>query len=100
MNAQFILNMDYLVPFCQKWAIREMAVFGSALRDDFRPDSDLDLLVTFTPEARWDLFDLMDMKCELEEASGRSVDLIEKDALRNPWRKREILKTCEVIYAA
>jgi len=51
-------------------------------------------------EAPWSLWDLMEMKAELEAVFGRSVDLVEKEALRNPWRKREILSTYEVIYAA
>jgi len=80
--------------------MRELSVFGSALRDDFGPNSDLDLLVSFDPEATWDLFDIVDMKEELEARLGRPVDIVQKEALRNPWRKYEILRTREVIYAA
>jgi predicted nucleotidyltransferase len=75
-------------------------LFGSALRDDFGPDSDLDFLVSFEPGLALDLDDLLRMKEELAERCGRPVDLVEKEALRNPWRKREILRTREVIYAA
>jgi hypothetical protein len=94
------LDREALAAFCQKWRIRELSIFGSALREDFGPESDLDFLVSFEPGAPWDLFDLVEMKEELETHYGRSVDLVEKEALRNPWRKREILKTREVIYAA
>lgn len=100
MNASVQLDREALAAFCQKWRIRELSIFGSALREDFGPESDLDFLVSFEPGAPWDLFDLVEMKEELETHYGRSVDLVEKEALRNPWRKREILKTREVIYAA
>jgi len=89
-----------LAAFCRKWRIRELSLFGSALREDFGPESDLDFLVSFEPEAEFDLFDLVAMKDELEARYGRPVDIVEKEALRNPWRKREILNTCEVLYVA
>ena len=100
MNPQVELDHEALASFCRKWRIRELSVFGSALRDDFGPDSDVDFLVSFEPGASWDLFDLLDMKDEMEARLGRLVDIGEKEALRNPWRKYEILKTREVIYAA
>lgn len=100
MNAAVQLDQDALTAFCHKWRIRELSLFGSALRDDFRPDSDLDFLVSFEPDATWDLFDLIAMKDELKGQYDREVDLVEKEALRNPWRKYEILRTREVIYAA
>jgi len=86
--------------FCLKWKVKELSLFGSVLRDDFRPESDIDVLVSFMPDAPWTLWDLMEMKEELEGLFGRPVDLVEKEALRNPWRKREILSTYEVLYAA
>ena len=100
MNAKVDLDMCALTAFCRKWRVRELALFGSALRDDFGPNSDLDFLVSFEAGAGWDLFDLIDMKDELEATYGRPVDLVQKEALRNPWRRREILGTCEVLYAA
>ena len=100
MNSHVQLDREALEAFCRKWRIRELSIFGSALRDDFGPESDLDFLVSFKPEASWDLFDWMDMKEDLENCFGRPVDLVAKEALRNPWRKREILGTSEVIYAA
>jgi len=99
MKPKFQLDREALAEFCRKWRIRELSIFGSALRDDFGPESDLDFLVSFEPEASWDLFDLLDMKEELETRFGRPVDLVEKEALRNPWRKYEILRTREVIHA-
>ena len=100
MNANVQLDKDALAVFCQKWRVRELSLFGSAIRDDFRPDSDLDFLVSFDPEAGWGFSDMLDMKEELEARFGRAVDLVEKEALRNPWRKYEILRTREVLYAA
>lgn len=85
--------------FCRKWKVKEFALFGSILRNDFRPDSDVDVLVTFEPDDRWSLMDLVDMREELMGVFGRSVDLVEKDAIRNPFRRHEILKTHKVIYA-
>lgn len=89
-----------LSELCRKWKVKELSLFGSILRDDFSPTSDVDVLVSFDPAAPWSLWDLMDMKEQLEALFGRSVDLVEKEALRNPWRKRRILSTYEVVYAA
>ena len=100
MNPNVQLDHAALADFCRKWRIRELSLFGSALRDDFGPESDLDFLVSFEPDAGWDLFQFVDMKDELEALLGKSVDVIEKEALRNPWRKYEILRTRDVIYAA
>lgn len=85
--------------FCRRWQVVEFSLFGSALRGDFRPDSDVDVLVTFSPEAEISLFDLVQMKLDLEDIFHRPVDIIEKDALENPYRKQEILRTAQVIYA-
>lgn len=87
-----------IVAFCERWKIAEMALFGSVLRDDFRPDSDIDFLVTFEPSPGWSLFDLMDMEEELVEICGRDIDISDKDGLINPYRRHEILKTCQRIY--
>ncbi len=79
---------------------RPLSLFGSALRDDFRPDSDLDLLVEFEPDASYSLFDLVALQDELKDLLGREVDLVEASALRNPFRRREILRTRRLLYAA
>lgn len=100
MNPNVHIDREALASFCRKWKIRELSIFGSALRDDFRPESDLDFLVSFEDDAGWSGWELMDIKHELESLLGRPTDLVEKEALRNPWRKREILSTCEVLFAA
>jgi len=94
------ISEDRLAGFCRKWKVTELSLFGSVLREDFGPESDIDVLVTFQPDAPWSLWDLMDMKEEMEVVFGRAIDLVEKEALRNPWRKREILNTYKVVYAA
>jgi predicted nucleotidyltransferase len=94
---------EKIVEFCRKWKIREFALFGSVLRDDFRPDSDIDVLVTFDENAHHSLFDLVDMQDELKEIFGREVDLVSKrgiESSRNYIRKNVILSSAEAIYAA
>ena len=88
-----------IAEFCQRWHITEFALFGSVLHDDFRPDSDIDVLVTFAPKSDWSLFDWVDMKDELETLFGRKVDIADKEGLKNPYRRHEILRTHQVIYA-
>lgn len=94
------LPLERLSSFCRKWELQELALFGSVLREDFSPESDVDVLVTFSPEARWSLFDFVEMKEELETLFGREVDLVSRGGLRNPFRRHEILTTRQVVYAA
>ena len=89
-----------LAAFAERWQIREVALFGSALREDFGPESDADLLATFSPGETWSLLDLARMQIELEDMVGRAVDLVEVRALRNPVRRRLILDSSETVYAA
>lgn len=91
---------DRIRDFCRRWRIKEFAIFGSTLRDDFRPESDVDVLVTFQGGAPWGLFEIVEMIEELQNIFGRKVDLVEKEALRNPFRRHEILSQCQVVYAA
>jgi predicted nucleotidyltransferase len=86
--------------FCRRWKVKEFALFGSILREDFRPDSDIDVLVTFEPDGGITFDNRVEMLDELAEIFGQKVDLVEKDAIRNPFRRHEILTTKEVVYAA
>jgi len=86
--------------FCRKWRIKELALFGSVLRDDFSPASDVDVLVSFSPEAHVSLFDFVEMREELEGIFQRKVDLVSEGGLRNPFRRHEILSSRQVVYAA
>jgi uncharacterized protein len=86
--------------FCRKWQINELSLFGSVLRADFGPKSDIDVMVSFDDKAVWDLFDLVDMIEELKVIFGRDVDLVEKGTIRNPFRRHSIMANKEVLYAA
>jgi hypothetical protein len=86
--------------FCRRWKIKEFALFGSVLREDFRPDSDIDVLVSFAPDGGITFDNRVEMLDELAEIFGRQVDLVEKEAIRNPFRRHEILTTKEVVYVA
>ncbi len=97
------LNMKKISDFCRRWEISNLALFGSVLTDEFGPDSDIDVLVTFTSDAKRTLFDLVRMKGELEEIFNRSVDIVSKrgiESSRNVIRRKEILFSAEDIYVA
>jgi predicted nucleotidyltransferase len=97
------LPQQIISEFCQKWQISEMSVFGSVLREDFRSDSDIDILVSFQDSVPWGLLEFSRMKRELENLLGRKVDLLTKKSIEQShnWiRQREILDTAQVIYVA
>ena len=98
MNIQ--VPRERIEEFCHRWHVAELALFGSVLRDDFRADSDVDVLVTFQEGARRSLFDRAEMVEELKEIFGRDVDLAEKANLVNPFIRRHVLAENRVIYAA
>jgi len=103
MKARIPLDLQAITAFCRKWKITEFALFGSVLRDDFGPESDIDVLVTFSPEAQWSLLDHVQMQDELAELFGRKVDLISRRGIeqsKNYIRRKAILSSAEVIYAA
>lgn len=99
------IELDYetLREFCEKWGVAELAVFGSVLREDFRPDSDVDFLVTWLPGRRPHVFRMFDMKDELAALVGRSVDLAQRASVErdyNEFRRAAILEGAQRIYAA
>ncbi|MGF1575028.1 MAG: nucleotidyltransferase family protein [Cyanophyceae cyanobacterium] len=102
---QSVLPIDLSEPqiqdFCRRWQVSELALFGSVLRDDFSSNSDVDFLVSFSPEARHGLMALAQMRQELQDLVGRDVDLVSKRALEHShnWiRRKNILSTAETIY--
>ena len=99
-QARIPLPLHELAAFCRKWRIEELSLFGSVLREDFSPESDVDVLVTFAPDAHLSLFDFVEMQDELSEIFERKVDLVSRGGLRNPFRRHEILNTRQVVYAA
>ena len=95
-------NSEKLGQFCRERGISRLEIFGSALRDDFRVDSDIDLLATLRLDARPTLLDWADMEGKLAKMFGRSVDLVSRKAIersRNPYRKNSILSSAAPLYA-
>jgi len=96
------LDESQITGFCRRWGVQELAIFGSAVNGSLRADSDLDLLVTFIPEARPTLITLGDMQRQLSQIFHRPVDLIERGGIeesRNPFIKKSILTSARTIYA-
>ena len=96
------LELKDFALFCRRWKIREFAVFGSILRDDFKPESDVDILVTFSQNAEWGLFDHVQIRNELESMLNRKVDLVTRRALeqtQNQILRDRILNSAKVIFS-
>ena len=91
--------MESVAAFCRRNQIRSLSVFGSALRDDFRHDSDIDVLVEFEPDAQVGFMALSRMQRELAELLQRRVDLVPKNGLK-PRIRESVLSSAEVVYAA
>jgi predicted nucleotidyltransferase len=95
------IDRDRIADFCRRWKITEFALFGSVLREDFRPDSDVDVLVTFAEDARIGLHELYSMEQELKGLFGRDVDLVTRASVEeseNYIRRRHVLEHMEVIH--
>ena len=89
-----------IAELCRRHHVEKLWLFGSVLRDDFRPDSDVDVLVDFAPDARVSLWDVLRTRDALAQLFRREVDLVETAALENPFRRYEILRTRRLVYAA
>jgi predicted nucleotidyltransferase len=103
LPANIELPVDAIADFCQRWQVVELSLFGSALRDDFRPDSDIDVMVQFHADARIRFSQLDAMELELQKILHRDVDLVTRQGIessRNYLRRHEILSSAQVIYAA
>ena len=103
MSARIDIPAEGIAAFCERWQVTEMALFGSVLRDDFGPDSDIDVLVAFREGARHTLFDMVRMEEELKEVFGRDVDLVCRRGIEqsgNYLRREAILQSAETIYGA
>ncbi|HEU0076809.1 MAG TPA: nucleotidyltransferase family protein [Longimicrobiaceae bacterium] len=101
VDAKIELPGERIAAFCRRWHVVELALFGSVLRDDFGPASDVDVLVTFDPENTPSLFDHVDMQDELAEIFGRPVDLASRRGVEqspNPFRRKAILGSARTIY--
>ncbi|MEG3435551.1 nucleotidyltransferase domain-containing protein [Pannus brasiliensis CCIBt3594] len=102
-TIQIPIEPQKLAEFCQRWKITELALFGSVLREDFRPESsDIDVLVSFAEDAHWTLFDWVDMEEDIKNVFQRDVDLVSRRGIersRNYLRRKAILESAQVIYA-
>jgi predicted nucleotidyltransferase len=97
------VSKDRIRSFCRRWKVKELAVFGSILRNDFRPESDIDVLVAFAPSTSWRVDDILEMKEDLQEIFGRSVDLVERRLVENSpnyIRRKHILNNLKTLYVA
>lgn len=103
LQKRLAVTAEELTEFCRRWSVSELALFGSVLREDFGAESDVDLLVSYQPEAKRGLFEKMKMKAELELLLQRDVDLVSRRAIersQNWLRRKNILDSAEVIYVA
>ena len=103
MNTRIDIPSDKVAAFCRRWQITRLALFGSILRDDFGPDSDIDVLVKFDETAHPTLFDMSRMEAELKAILGREVDLVSQRGIersRNFLRRKAILESAELVYGS
>ncbi len=103
LNEHVILPDQDLQNFCTKWKISRLEIFGSALGNDFRQESDVDFLVSFLKEAKWSLLDMIRMESELEMITGRKVDLLTRHSVETSYnwiRRDHILNKIKTIYVA
>ncbi len=103
MTARIAIPADGIAAFCKRWQVTELALFGSVLREDFGPDSDIDVLVSFDQAARHTLFDMVRMEEELKTLFGRKVDLVSRRGIErssNQLRREAILGAAETIHAS
>ncbi|MBI1388632.1 MAG: DNA polymerase subunit beta [bacterium] len=99
MEPRIPIDREKIEAFCNKWKVKEFYLFGSVLRDDFGPDSDVDVCLQFQDAAPWSLWDMVRMKYELEDYFDRPVDILEADAIQNPYRRYEIQNNRKLIHA-
>ena len=103
MSIKISIDQEKVAKFCHRWKIAEFALFGSVLRDDFSPESDVDVLVSFKPDADWSLLDHIEMEEDLSLILGRKVDLVSRRAIEHSenWlRRKAILETAESYYVS
>jgi len=91
---------EQIAAFCRRWNVVELALFGSVLRDDFGSNSDIDVLLTFAPGSGITFDNRVEIQDELQAIFGRKVDVVEKQAIRNPFRRHAIITSKKVLYAA
>lgn len=99
MNLNGInFSNNEIADLCKKYGIKEMSLFGSVLSDKFNDKSDIDVMITFLPQLHRSYFDLLEIQEQLSGIMGKNVDLVEKEAIKNPYRRKSIFKNLQVIY--
>ncbi|HEX8324445.1 MAG TPA: nucleotidyltransferase domain-containing protein [Tepidisphaeraceae bacterium] len=99
-NARLPMSETALADFCRTFGVAEVSLFGSILRDDFRPDSDVDVMLAFQPGYGFTFENMPQIEDALQAIFGRPVDVIEKNRIRNPLRRQSIMSSYQVLYAA
>ncbi|HEY3295049.1 MAG TPA: nucleotidyltransferase domain-containing protein [bacterium] len=103
MEPRIAIDQEKIKTFCEKWKVVEFSLFGSVLTDEFRPDSDVDVIVEFAEDTHWTLFDMVDMEDELRVIFGRDVDLLTRSSVvrsENYLMRKSILSNVRTVYAA
>jgi len=98
LNHNIAIDSEALAALCRKWRVKKLALFGSAIRDDFGPESDVDVAVSFDPSSHWSLGDVVDMQDELRSLFKRDVDITELEAIRNPISRKMIFGSLQFVY--
>ncbi len=98
--SEFPVPISGIADLCRRWKIREFSFIGSVVGADFRADSDVDVLVTFSPDSAWSLLDIAALRNELRTLFAREVDIVEESAVRNPYMLASIRRSKRVLYAA
>lgn len=92
------IDENFIIEIAKKYNIRELSLFGSVLRNDFSITSDIDLLIEFNKNTNYSYFDLQEIKEKLSNVLKRPVDLVEKESITNPFRRKDILNSARKIY--
>ncbi len=100
MPSRIPIESKAVAAFCERWGIAELSLFGSVLREDFGPDSDVDVLISFRPSTDWDYWHWPEMLDGLKSIFGRPVDMVVEQALSNRFRRERILSEREIVHAA
>ena len=94
------MPLEQIQAFCRKYGVAEFSLFGSILREDFGPDSDVDVMLAFQDGYGFTFENTPDIQDDLERVFLRPVDVIEKGCIRNPLRRQSIMSSYQVVYAA
>ncbi len=100
MEPRIAIHREKIKAFCDKWKVKEFYLFGSVLRDDFGPDSDVDVLIKLSDYTGIGLYEWLDMIEELETLFGQKVDMVSAEGVRNPFIRHEIAQNRRLIYVA